>query len=175
MKLATSISVLLLAAGMTSGQANAEEEFNTIQTQSINNCQAFLPAGAATRARPLGIKNDSTTTAFPVNCSWDWDFDQSLFGIDLVQAFFTNPTAAPVTVNCTFVIGWETSATQFIAKSTSVPAGATAQGGVQLLPGDAAGGVIDGPVSMSCSLPPLVTMNDNVVGWTSDDASPEAP
>jgi hypothetical protein len=93
----------------------------------------------------------------------------------VVQAFFTNPTASAVTVNCTFVIGFETSATQFIAKSTSVPAGATAQGGVELLPTDAAGGVIDGPVSMSCSLPPLVTMNDNVVGWTSDDAGPEAP
>lgn len=168
MKLATGIAALSLAvASIYSAPSFAVAENKGSVSNPAARCQGALPAfETAIRKRPLAVQNEGTSNAF-ITCSFEGDtYDAtSVVGID---TYFTNNTAAAVTLSCTGVSGYQGGTNSFVSMSVSIPANGS--GNPFWVAQDFESGLAEGLISISCSLPPGVGINDTYLLWTEDDA-----
>jgi hypothetical protein len=145
----------LLAAGLSSNVHAAPIE-RVYHQNAAADCQGALPAFAGTlRARPLGLGNEGAAPAF-VTCSFPTVGDGGVFR--RLSTYWTNNTAASITVNCTGVAGFQRGDTAYMPKSVVVAPGAYA--GIAWEAIDNGGIPLVAPASMSCSVPPGAVLMD---------------
>lgn len=164
MKLATSLAVLVVSvAGAYASSASAQD----VRSSSANataHCQGALPAfETAIRKRPLAVQNEGSASAF-VTCSYEADAFGSDNGILALDTYFTNNTTATVNLTCTAVSGFQGGTNEFVSKTTVLAPGSGANPFWQAAEFD--NGLFDSLISISCSLPPGVGINDSYVTWT---------
>lgn len=171
MKLATMIGGLTLAIAAAYSTPTVAQELHANAAQPAARCQGALPNfEVGLRKRPLAVQNVGTTAMF-VTCGFDFD---SLEAIDnsalLVDAYFTNTTDAPATVNCTAVAGFEGGVTENVNLSIEIPANAGGEDGNLFVYADdfEGGGMASGLVALSCRLPGGVGINDTYVYWATE-------
>lgn len=169
MKSALIATALVLGLGIA-GQASAVTVTNVMSAQATTHCQGALPAfETAFRKRPLSYKNEGAASSF-VTCAFPINLGTALAGGSGLDVYFGNESAASVTVTCNAVSGYFTGNNEYSSKSVTIAAGE--QG--DLLWSDAdfpTNGLGDGLITISCSLPPAVGINDTYTVWSSDDAT----
>ena len=117
------VGLLILVSGLFGGTALAETLQRNEVTLAVGACQAALPAHEGSfRKRPLGMRNEGTSSAF-LSCSATSDYLAP--GWFDVSVSFTNPTAEPVSINCTLVDAISTPAGVYFPKSIVVNAFST--------------------------------------------------
>lgn len=172
MKLVTGLAVLTVAvASAYSLPSSAAIELHGNASNPAARCQGALPVfEMAIRKRPLAVVNEGTNDAF-VTCGFEYDaVDAEDNAPILLDTYFSNRTAAPVTVTCTAVTGFDTGVNEFVSLTTqSIAPGA--QGNLFWeaadFPDD---GLLSGLVSISCNLPAGTAINDTYIWWAADDA-----
>lgn len=173
MKVAAIVAATAVCLAALAPLANAVERLDTTNAAGV--CQSALPRFDANFAtRPSGIANIGTTSAF-VTCSTTQNFLNSFSAnaASELHVLLTNPTAAPLTVNCTMVEGLliytEGSAdprpAQF-PKSFVIPAGETVEG-VWSAAEDNGGTPFMASLNLTCGLPAGAEIG--TVGWYSAD------
>jgi hypothetical protein len=155
-------ALLAGAIGAYAETACAAMTERSYQQNAAAYCQGALPAFAGTlRARPLGLGNEGNAGAF-VTCSYTFagDFFNPTKRLYL---FFTNNTAANLTINCTGVFGTQRTSPVFIPKSVVVAPGVNAQ--MQFTAANSGVADLEAPANVSCSLPPGVVMLDSEIAF----------
>lgn len=145
--LALSLSSCLAAPAFATGNA---VEWTTNGQKA---CDPALPVyDANLRQRPRAVVNEpannANTSAFATCGYVQWD--SSNYGTEWVALDFNNQGAQQRTISCTFVIGREGAATEFITRNVNVPAGT-----VRSLVVAPASGRWHTSAAVSCLLPPL--------------------
>ncbi len=159
MKIFAAAVATTLIALAASPQARAVGLLETRATNAAGNCQAALPAfEGLIRKRPLAVVNEGDVTAF-VTCAFTTS--QLALGISGYQARLTNIGTTPQTVNCTGVTGEESNATYFTKTMVLSPGTSQIMSYTNIL--DNLGVLFTNRLSFSCSLPPLVGLNNNSV------------
>lgn len=183
MKLATGIAALTLAvASAYNIPANAEDELHGNASGPTARCQGALPVfETAIRKRPLAVQNESTSAAF-ITCSFEFD---ALDAIDntalLLDTYFSTPgSTAPVNLTCTAISGFQGGTNEFVSMTTTInnptpPPPGEFDGNLFWTDSDFAGGLGSGLISISCSLPPGVGINDTYIFWEADDLTEPTP
>ncbi|MBB1473605.1 hypothetical protein H5368_11215 [Luteimonas sp. MC1782] len=172
------IGGLLLAAVLPS--ANAAIEDLQIQSNATGLCQGALPVmDNNLRKRPLAVVNQGTSDAY-VSCAFTTIMAQSGAGTipsdEVVRwfgVFFGSSVAAPQTVSCAGVIGYEGSPDlQYVSLEVDVSSGTPGSNYLYFYPDDADPEQTDFHqlTSLSCRLPPGVSIGDTYVGIRMDDA-----
>lgn len=166
-----------VAAIASMGTSHAAVEIIQNSNTATSICQGALPVFETNlRKRPLGVSNEGSQDSF-ISCSFTTSADGNQ-GVNIVRyfgGFFTNYTSTDVTVTCTGVQGFQgREPTVYESQSVVVLAngapGTPDTGYIFFGPG-----VGEDPyyqnVSMSCALPPGVSLNDTYVGYDLDDAT----
>ena len=172
------IGGLLLAAVIP--VANAAIEDLQIQSNATGLCQGALPVMEANlRKRPLAVVNQGASDAY-VSCAFTTIMAQSGVGtipsdgvVRWFGAFFSSSVAAPQTVTCSGVIGFEgSSALQYVSLEVDVSADTPDSNYLYFYPEDAdpQQASFHQLSSMSCRLPPGVSIGDTYIGIRMDDA-----
>ena len=151
---------LTLACSMASTAMAVEISRQDFQG-AVGMCKASIPAyNASLRNRPLGMANESSSSVY-VTCNWQGDDTQNgTRGARSVFVVVGNTSAAPKTVACTLVNGFQSgtiTVATYTPKTVTVAAGAAAT--IAWVPGDIAGGTdqIKLP-ALSCNLPGGTTL-----------------
>lgn len=172
MKLVTGLAVLTVAvASAYSLPSSAALELHGNGSNPAARCQGALPVfETAIRKRPLAIVNEGTSNSF-VSCGFEYDVvDAEDNAPDLLDTYFSNRSAAPITVSCTAVTGFDTGINEFVSLTTDTIAPG-AQGNLFWeaadFPND---GLLSGLISISCDLPAGAAINDTYIWWLADDA-----
>ncbi len=148
-------ALLALSAALVAGHAMAAMIERTDYQAAAGICQGALPVFSATlRARPLGILNEGSQTAF-VTCALQGD-NTVARGATALYLRVSNGTGAPATVSCTLVNGFGNSNSftpVYVPKTANLPANAGT--GLVWEPADLGNGssTISFP-QFSCALPP---------------------
>lgn len=162
-------AALVVGLGIA-GQASAVTVQNVMSTQGTSRCQGALPSfEGAFRKRPLVYKNEGTASAF-VTCAFPINIGTALSGGNGLDVYFSNDTAASATITCNAVTGWYTGTNEYAAKTITINAGQQADA-LWTASDFPNGGLDDGLITISCSLPPGVGINDTYTVWSSDDAT----
>lgn len=107
MKIAVSALASAVLFAALAPQANAIERLELTNASGL--CQGALPNfEGSLRKRPAGVINVSTTANAFVSCSTTQNFFSQFENqqASILGVLLTNPTAAPVTVSCTMVTGF---------------------------------------------------------------------
>jgi len=164
-------AVAAIAACLLSTPAHAVEEEREMGGNPTAICQGALPNfEGAIRKRPLAVQNEGATPSF-VTCSFltgynpeDWR-QVNYFGFWLV-----NSTSTAKTVTCTGVAGFDTGTENtYVSKQVTVAPNRAEQASMFFSAEDNDGLGYYPMVSMSCSIPPGVGINDTYVGYLVDD------
>ncbi len=174
------MGLLVASIGMalSATQANAAVANHSFQSNAVNYCQAFTPGPSNTiRNRVLGAENIGTSIA--VACNFHSMFNGAAGNTPptSVQMYFSNNSAAAVTVTCTLLTGYQTeggTAQYSKTKTTAaIPAGGTGQRSLSWLPADnpVAGATNLGNylIGINCTLPTGAVMNDAYLNWSADN------
>jgi hypothetical protein len=172
MKLAATFAALTLAAAATYSVPATAQTIHSNASQPAARCQGALPAfETAIRKRPLAIQNEGTSNSF-ITCAFEFDAGNAIDNSALmVDTYFTNNTAAPVSLTCTAVTGWQTGDNEFVSVTEVIQPGQQSGDMVWFAEDFAGGGMASGLVAISCNLPVGVGVNDTYVYWASDDAA----
>lgn len=170
MKLATCMAVLIVtSAGAYSASAAAQSTIASSAANPAARCQGALPAfETAIRKRPLAVQNEGSKASF-VTCSFEVDAYAAENGVLALDTYFTNTTAAPVSLTCTAVSGFAGGTNEFSSQTVSLVPGTQTE--VFWEAGDFTNGLFDGLISISCALPPGVGVNDTYAVWDEDDST----
>lgn len=171
MKIAVSALASAVLFAALSPQASAIERLDLSNATGL--CQGALPSfEGSLRKRPAGIINVSTTQNAFVSCSTTQNAFTPADGetASLLGVLLTNPTAAPVTIACTMVTGFnylgEASPMQY-PKSIVIAAGDSAE--LQWsAEDDNAGNAFPPVLNVSCNLP-AGTEIGSVYAYTAED------
>ena len=170
MKLVTGLAVLTVAvASAYSLPSSAAIEQHGNASNPAARCQGALPAfETAIRKRPLAITNEGTSAAF-VTCGFEYDaVDAEGNAPVLLDTYFSNTTAAELSVTCTAVSGFETGDNEFVSQTVAIAPGT--QGNLFWEDADfPVDGLASGLVSISCNLPAGAAVNDTYIWWLADD------
>ena len=131
----------------------------SLMTSPANVCTGALPSyEGAIRKRPLAVANEGTETAF-VTCGSAWFKDESNASYS-IEMNFRNRNSSQVSFTCTGVNGSETSGvTVYVPKTIVVPGL-----GTSLDVWFSSDGIsTDRPFSVSCALPPNVSIGNMYV------------
>jgi hypothetical protein len=161
----------VLAALFLPATAMAVDEEMETAANATANCQGALPNfEGSIRKRPLAVQNEGTATAF-VTCSFSNEYDlDDRRQVSYFGAYMINRSSTPKTVACTGVAGYDSYAGNvYISRSITLPANGTTQEEVFFAPADNGGQGYYPLVSMSCSIPPGVGINDTYVGYVVSD------
>lgn len=171
MKLVSTFAALTLAAAATYSVPAIAQTVHANGSQPAARCQGALPAfETAIRKRPLAIQNEGTSSSF-ITCGFEFDSYEAIDNSALmVDTYFTNNTAAPVSLTCTAVTGWQTGDNEFVSLTEVIAPGAQSENMVWYAEDFAGGGLATGLVAISCNLPVGVGVNDTYIYWASDDA-----
>jgi hypothetical protein len=157
---------MAIACALAAGSAQAV----TVQRSFLANAPAFCQASLHAydvhlRKRPLAIQNEGTSNAF-VSCSLLGQ-DSHPWSTTKVAIWATNNDDAPHTLTCTGISGYNTGPNIAVVKTINIPA--SGQGppdvAVAWLPED---GVLGRLFSVSCILPPGVSLNDIMIDFIED-------
>lgn len=165
MKLATGLATLVvaIASTMSFGQANAQQY--TTSSNPNARCQPATKAFEAdVRKRPLAMVNESATNTF-INCAFEIEIQQSVaYGVDI---WVSNSSAAPATMTCSGINGYELSGvTEYVSQEIVIPAGM--QAATPFSWSDADFDDAAGLISASCNLPQGTAINDTYVAVLQD-------
>lgn len=157
------LGVLTLAAA----DGHAAEQTRTDQQGASGMCQGALAAyNANLRARPLGLANEGTATAF-VSCAWQGDDTANGRGSQQIQVVIGNNGTAAATVSCTLVNGFQAGTfvnATYTTKSATIAAGAAAT--ISWVPGDITGAPPEIRLpALSCQLPPATVIQHTVKSY----------
>ena len=149
---------------------------DVVESQSTNlfnagaACLSALPRfDRDVRKRPLAVVNEGTASAF-VTCNYTVDeqaFDAQ-GGVERFDITAKNQGNVENIVRCAAVIGVDDGQALYIVKSVSVPAGARRKLEWHAEDYGLQGGW-EGPVNMSCMLPPQMALNEGHVHWDYKD------
>lgn len=170
MKLASTIAGLTLAVAATYSVPVTAQTIHSNASQPAARCQGALPAfETAIRKRPLAIQNEGTTPSF-ITCGFEFDAGDAIDNSALmVDTYFTNNTAAPVSLTCTAVTGWQTGDNEFVSLTEVIQPGAQSEEMAWFAEDFTGGGMASGLVAISCALPVGVGVNDTYVYWASGE------
>ncbi len=159
-------TVLLVAAAVVPGNAQAVASSRSFYTNAVGVCQASAPQyDEQIRKRPQAIQNEGTAGAW-VNCA----FISQGFTITSVNVYARNTKGFDQAITCTGVTGYVTGTTENVVKSIVLPAGG-AQNHMLWVGADFSGGASTFPAGLfgiSCYLPPGVGLNDAYVNFSED-------
>ncbi len=168
--------------GASTGNALAANEDLQNTTNAVSICHGARPSDEAKlSSTALKLRNDSTTNAF-VTCAFVTMTDQAGAGglgthvVNYFGAFFTNENNVAATINCTGVQGsandtrnvYETQTT--MVPPNNAPATPTS-GYIFFGPASSTDPLYYQDVSMTCLMPPGVSIADTYVGFKMDDAT----
>lgn len=176
MKSVALFTASLVCAAAFIPQASAIERLELTNAAGV--CQGALPNFETNlRKRPAGIINQSTSNAF-ISCSTTQNFftPEGASSAQALGITLTNPTTAPVTVNCTMVTGMNyvgfVSPMQY-PKSFTVPAGESLEG-QWTTDDDNEGAPFPASLNVSCNLP-AGTEIGSVYWYSPEDGTAPAP
>lgn len=161
------VPLVFIAGCLLATSASAVDKQMEMSANATANCQGALPSfEGSIRKRPLAVQNEGSSAAF-VTCSFVNEYDTADRRlISYYTAWFTNTGASAATVSCTGVAGYQTRAeTTYNSKSVVVAANSAAQAMISFAPADNGGFGYYPLVSLSCSIPPGVGINDTYVGY----------
>ncbi len=159
---AIAAAVLLAAVSMVHApNARAASSAST----AVGSCLGSSSASDANlRKRPLGMRNEGTTSAF-ISCAAQYGYNAS--GVADAVLIATNTNAQAVDLTCTLVDG-VLSLVFYYPKTVSIPANDAAQ--IVWLPSDNGGTSFTGYENFSCNVPPGVEIN--LVGFDYESTAP---
>ena len=160
-----------IASCLLSTPAHAVEEEMEMGGNPTAICQGALPNfEGAIRKRPLAVQNEGTTSSF-VTCSFLTGYNPEAWGqVNYFGLYLINSSSTAKTVTCTGVAGYDSGGENaYVSKQVSVPANRAAQESVFFTAEDNDGNGYYPMVSMSCSIPPGVGINDTYVVYMVDD------
>lgn len=164
-------AVITAAAAASTAAVAQTATYGYSNVNAAGPCQGALPAFAGTlRARPLGLQNEGTGTAF-VTCALERIGGQEARHTEYVRLAMANQGTTAATIGCTIVYGTADDGADYGSKSVTVPA----QGFARLLftADDLPEGQVSfGTVSLSCALPPSTGIGEVAIGY--DQQQPNA-
>lgn len=166
----TCIAAALAALLLPATAAAVDEEMVT-SANATANCQGALPNfEGSIRKRPLAVQNEGTATSF-VTCSFSSEHDaDDRRQVTFFGAYMINRSSAARNVTCTGVAGFDgNDENVYVSKTISLPPNGSAQGEMLFSPADNGGLGYYPLVSMSCSIPPGVGINDTYIGTVVSD------
>lgn len=169
MKLATGFALLTIAVASTySISANAVETDHANGSNPTARCQGALPAfETQIRKRPLAVQNEGTANSF-ITCSFESDVGNAIGNAPvLLDTYFSNNTAAAVSLSCTAVTGFQGGTNEYVNQTITIAPGQS--GNPFWADTDFENGFASGLVSISCNIPPGVGINDTYIFWVADD------
>jgi hypothetical protein len=169
--LRSAVTAAVLAALLVPATAAAVDEQMETAANATANCQGALPnLEGSIRKRPLAVQNEGTANAF-VTCSFSSEYDvDDRRQVSYFGAWMINKSTTPKTVSCTGVAGYDSyDGNVYVSRTITLPANGTTQGEMFFEPVDNGGQGYYPLVSMSCSIPPGVGINDTYVGYVVSD------
>ena len=172
-----SLMTLAIGAAFHTADSKAAVAYQVVWSNAVNYCQAFTPGVSNTiRNRVIGSENIGTAS-IAVACNLA-SFNNGAAGnapIDAFVTYFTNTTAADVSVSCTMLTGTAgnlTGGSYVVPKTVTVPAGGSAGLGWDPSDNPTAGATDLGDgyaVGVNCILPQHVTLGLIGYEWQADN------
>lgn len=162
--------MLLCVLTLATADAQAVEQNRTDQQGASGMCQGALASyNANLRARPLGLANEGSATAF-VSCAWQGDDTANGRGSQQIQVVIGNNGSAAAAVNCTLVNGFQAGTfvnATYTLKSATIAPGAAAT--ITWVPGDIVGAPPEIRLpALSCQLPPGTVIQHTIKSYLED-------
>lgn len=159
--------LLLCVLTLAAADVQAVELTRTDQQGASGMCQGALASYNATlRARPLGMANEGTTTAF-VSCAWQGDDTVNGRGAQQIQVVIGNTGNAAATVSCTLVNGFQAGTfvnATYTVKSATIAPGAAAT--ISWVPAEVVGAPPEIRLpALSCQLPPGTVIQHTIKSY----------
>lgn len=168
MKYAACLAALTVAVGsaLAAGSAFAVAEVEQFSSNPTARCQPAIRASEAqVNKRPLAMVNEGATTAF-INCAFELEVAAS--DGHLAALYVSNGTAAPMSVTCTGISGWEGRPTnEYLPLTLVIQPGDQAEFAWEDVDFTDDGGLI----SVACRLPQGAAINDSYAVVFNDDAT----
>lgn len=175
LKLGLLTSGLALSMHMTAAQAVvATHEF---RSNAVNYCQAFTPGPANTiRNRVIGAENVGTAS-ISLACNWHsmTNGGAGVTNPTLLEVWFSNSSAAPITVTCSLLTGFQGDPSKYIKTKTtaSIPANSAGQQPLDFTSADnpvtGASDLGNQLIGLNCTMPTGAIMNDTYLDWSQDN------
>lgn len=164
----TTLSLLLHA-----GDANAVLAQHRYSSNAVNYCQAFTPGPSNTiRNRVIGSENIGTVPV-AVACSMMTTSNGDALAAPphRLEAFFSNRTAASMSVTCTMLTGHDGESNAYaVNKTTTVPAaGRSSVSWTQADHPLGASTLGNDQIGFNCTLPPNMIITDIYMYWNQDN------
>jgi hypothetical protein len=163
----TSTAVICLISLASPGAASAVTQSRIFQANSTALCQSAMPVfDGLIRKRPLAVQNEGSSDAF-VTCSF---LEQGIKAITAAQVWASSHDGAAHTLTCVGITGFNGGPNEYVAENVTLAA--TGEPGYLFWEAaQFAGSASTFPssyFSVSCKLPPGVSLNQLQLNFTED-------